>query len=276
MRKGAVIGLFFSLAVSAYAGNGTPTSFPVNAYLSSFLVSSDCKAQSVDAFDSFLSKIDRKAKSIKSEQALVRHIFTKTHQRFLKDFAAFATLDETFQKGSYNCLTGTILLSLALHHYNIDHEVIETNYHIFILTETQSGQILLEATDAANGFVTDPAAIESRIETYKQNQLAARQSDKSYYKFKAELYNTVSIDELRGLIFYNMAVDAFNQEKLQRAVDNLVKANATYSSFRTEEFSQILLLSLQQSGLDRKTKENCMHAILSSRQKSLPAFVAAN
>ncbi|HMV07673.1 MAG TPA: hypothetical protein PK325_00325 [Cyclobacteriaceae bacterium] len=276
MRRGVFLGIILMLSGMAFAGNGANSGFPVDSYLKAFLTSSDCNSQSVQAFDSFLNRLDRKSKSAKSERAFVRHIFNKTHQQFLKQYAAFATLDETFEKGSYNCLTGTILLSLALHHYNIAHEVIETNYHIFIVAETREGQILLEATDSQNGFVTSQQDIETRIATYKQNKIQAQQTDKSYYKFQFELYNTVTIDELRGLSFYNKAVDSFNHGKLEAAASDLVKANALYSSFRTEEFSQILLLSLQQSELDTKTKENCMHAILSSKQKSLAAFVAAN
>jgi hypothetical protein len=264
------------LSVAASAGNGEASGFPVASYLNTFLTSSDCKAQSVKTFDSFLNKLDKKSRAAKNKQAFVRQIFNKTHQQFLKRYSAYASLDETFDNGSYNCLTGTILLSLALHHYNIDHQVIETNYHIFILAETSEGQILLEATDRMNGFVTDQKNIETRIATYKQNQIQVQQSDKSYYKFRFELYNTVSIDELRGLVFYNKAVDSFNHGQLEIAVQNLVKANALYFSFRTEEFSQILLLSLQQSGLDVKTKENCMHAILSSKHQSMATLVAAN
>lgn len=84
-----------------------------------------------------------------------------------KEYEAYASLDETFDNGSYNCLTGIILFSLILHHYTIDHQVIETNYHIFILAETSEGQILLEATHPLNGFVTSAKDIEARITIYK-------------------------------------------------------------------------------------------------------------
>lgn len=275
MKRGVFIGVALLLSVAAWAANGNENAFPVNSYLNAFLTAGDCKARSVNVFDSFLKRLDKKSKAIKSERTLLRHIFARTHQRFLKQYASYATLDETFENGSYNCLTGTILLSLALHHYNIDHQVIETNYHIFILAETNEGQVLLEATDPLNGFVTSANDIETRIADYKRNELQARQSDKSYYKFRVDLYNTVTIDQLRGLAYYNKAVDSFNHQRLEAAVTNLVKANALYESYRTEEFSQILLLSLQQSDLDKKTKENCMHAILSLRQRSLAAIVAA-
>lgn len=252
--------------------NRETESFSVETTLKAFLSAGHYSEQSVK---SFLRKLDYKKASVKSERAFIRHIFEKTHHRFLKNYEAYASLDETFNNGSYNCLTGTILFSLLLHHYDIPHQVIETNYHIFILAETAAGQILLEATDPLNGFVTSAKDIKARISVYKENQIL-EQSDKSYYKFRFELYNEVSLDELRGLTYYNNAVDAFNQKHLELAVQNLVKANELYFSHRIEEFSQILLLSLQQSSLGLKTKENCMNTILSLQQRSLPIMLASN
>lgn len=276
MRRGVFIGLIFLLPALAFANSGAGKQFSVESNLKAFLSAGKYSTQSIKSFESFLTKLDKKHASLKSERAFIGQIFTKTHQRFLKSYKAYASLDETFDNGSYNCLTGTILFSLLLHHYNIEHQVIETNYHIFILAETSEGQVLLEATDPLKGFVTSKKDIDARVTLYKQNQIQGEQLDKSYYKFRFELYNSVSIEELRGLTFYNNAVNSFNHRNLETAVENLVKANELYSSHRIEEFSQILLLSLQQSKLDIKTKENCMNAILSLRQKSLPVLMASN
>lgn len=274
MRRGILLTVFF-LPLLALANGGPGKDFSAGSSLKAFL-SAGHRAQSIKSFETFLDKLDKKNTSVKSERAFVRHIFEKTHHRFLKYYDAHASLDETFATGSYNCLTGTILFSLLLRHYGIDHQVIETNYHIFILAETDEGKILLEATDPLNGFVTTAKDIESRIAIYKQNQVQEQLRNKSYYKFRFELYNTVSLDELRGLTYYNQAVNAFNQKKFTVAVQNLVRSHELYSSYRIEAFSQILLLSLQQSTLDIKTKENCMNTILSLRKKSLPVMLAVN
>lgn len=276
LKKGILIGLIFLLPVLAIANHGADGNFSVETNLKAFLSAGRYNAQSIKSFESFLRKLDKKRAAVKSERDFIRHIFEKTHQRFLKNYEAYASLDETFDTGSYNCLTGTILFSLILHHYNIDHQVIETNYHIFILAETREGQILLEATDPLHGFVTAVKDIEARITLYKQNQIQEQQHDKAYYKFSFDLYNVVSLDELLGLTYYNNSVNSFNQKHLERAVQNLVKASELYFSNRIEEFSQILLLSLQQSDLDLKAKENCMNTILSLRQKSLPVILASN
>ncbi|HET9052814.1 MAG TPA: hypothetical protein VFM90_01485 [Cyclobacteriaceae bacterium] len=276
MKKRVLTGLIFLLPLLAIARNGADKDFSVETNLRAFLATGHYNARSVEVFESFLHKLDKKNTSAKRKRVFVRHIFEKTHQRFLKNYTAHTSLSETFDTGSYNCLTGTILFSLLLQHYGIEHQVIETNYHIFILAQTAEGKILLEATDPLNGFVTSAKEIDVRIAHYRQNQVQRPLQDKSYYKFRFELYNTVTLNELRGLLYYNNAVNAFNQKHLEIAVQNLVKASNLYFSYRMEEFSQILLLSLQQSNLDLHTKENWMNAILRFRQNSLPVLSASN
>lgn len=274
MKRGVFIALIVLLPTWARAVSnpGTPRT-PV-AVLKTFLPESPGNADIVKEFDSFLARLDKKQARTTNTRVFLQYIFSRTHQQFLKNYAAYASLSETFSTGSYNCLTGTILFSLILDHYNIRHEVIETNYHIFILAETPTGKILLESTDPLNGFVSVASEIEKRIAQYKLNMLQGAEQ-KPNYKFRFALYNQVSTQELRGLTYYNSAVLAFNKNQLQLAVKQFIKASELYASPRLEEFSQLLLISLQQSSLDSKTKENCMNTVLSVRQQTLPALLAA-
>lgn len=254
--------------------HGIDKDFSAHANLKAFLSTGDYNSKSIKSFDAFLVRLDKKHNSIKKEKDFVQYIFSKTHHKYLKSFAIAATLNNTFDNGSYNCLTGTILYSLILHHFDIQHQVIETNYHIFILAETRQGQVLIEATDPLNGFVDSPQEIEQRVNAYKQHQLQAQALLKNSYRFRIDLFNTVSLNELRGLLYYNKAVSAFNQKDLRQSVKYLIQADELYTSSRLEEFSQILLLSLQQSNLEGGVKEDCMNRIISMRQEALSVIVA--
>lgn len=231
-------------------------------------------ASEISSFDSFLKKLERKKASIKKEKDFVRYVFSKTHQEYLKKFSQSASFKNLFRDGSYNCLTGTILYSIILNHFEIEYEVIETNYHIFLTVETGQGKVLLEATDALNGFVDTPQSIEEHISQYRQNTLYASNSKLTYYQFNFELFNPVSLEGLQGLLYYNMAVDSYNRQNLQKAIQFLVKAHKLYSSSRIDEFSQILLLSLQQSNLDAETKTEYIKTVLSIRQEMSPVIAS--
>lgn len=268
---------FYLLLISCTGfGQGVDCSAPpsTEGYLNTFLSVDQQGASAGSSFSAFLNKLEKKQLSLTQQGDFTRYIFTKTHQYYLKKYEDHASFSALFNKGSYNCLTGTILYSLILNHFHIAHEVIETNYHIFILAETNQGKILLETTDPLHGFVDTPSGIEKRISAYKKNTLYASNSKFNYYQFNTDLFNSVSIEELRGLLFYNKAVDSYNHQNLQESVQYLTKAHTLYSSSRIDEFSQIILLALQQSALENAIKVECIKTVLSIRNELLPVVAS--
>ena len=244
----------------------------IQSNLTQFL-STDSYAVSIKSFDAFLAKLEKKRASIKKEKDFVKFVFAKTHQTYLKKYETYPSFSELFIDGSYNCLTGTILYATILKHFQIPFEVIETNYHIFLTVETAQGKILLEATDPLAGFVDTAKGIEERISTYKQNILTASNSKATYYHFSFELFKPVSMEELQGLLYYNKAVDSFNQQKLHESVEFLVMANELYHSPRIDEFSDILSIALQQSNVSTEEKESSLKAIRAIQRNS-PALAS--
>jgi hypothetical protein len=91
-------------------------------------------------------------------------------------------------------------------------------------------------------------------------------NDKTYYQFDVKLYNAIDLDELQGLLHYNLAVEALNNGALETSITHLGKAIEKYRSPRIEELSKILLLSVRESKLDAAEKENCIRRIVGSRQ----------
>lgn len=265
--------LGFLLAVlvscSVFGQDVQPIAASSEYYLTTFL-STDPQASSSASFESFLKKLEKKKLSIKKEKDFVRYVFSKTHQSYLKNYTQYASFGQLFTDGSYNCLTGTALYATLLTHFQIPFEVIETNYHIFLTVETKQGKILLEATDPADGFVETSLDVEKRIASYKQNTLIASNSKSSYYQFNFNLFKSVSMHELSGLLYYNRAVDFFNHRKLNESIQSLVLANERYHSPRIDEFSTILLQAIQQSKCTDEAKEKLLSVIYPISQKSIP------
>lgn len=226
-------------------------------------------------FQSFLKQLEKKRTSL-NEKEFLRLLFTKTHKTYLKKFVEYAPFNAIFEDGAYQCLTATALYAIILNHFNITHEVIETNYHIFLMANTKQGPVLLESTDLFNGFVDDEHLMNQKIEQYKKNTLTASNSSAMYYKYSFELYNRVDLNELLGLLYYNQAVAAFNQNNMNHAVNQLSLANEYYSSSRIDEFAQLILLSLQQSKLDNETKRAYLKEVFAIRQKMLPSVASLN
>jgi hypothetical protein len=181
----------------------------------------------------------------KSQQSFVKQIFVKSHSRFLKSFQPDATFSQLFSNGNYNCLTATALIATTLKHFGYTFRMFETNHHIFILVNTDRGLTLLETTDPFTGFVTDPGAIEKKISAYKTTTEANTDARVIHFEFRTPLYKEVSLDNLVGLLHFNLSVNAYNTKKFVLATDHLELTTATYQSSRVIEFADVILLTLK-------------------------------
>lgn len=260
-----IVFLIVATPVAANAAEPRPVSEVLERFLAALPENQGYAAE----IDDFVAKLDRKKRHFKTDQQFLQYIFAQVHQTHLKRFQPFAKLGDLFETGTYNCLTATILFSSLLDHYHIDHEVVETNYHIFILAHTSEGDVLIESTDARAGFVTSPEEIQERIAIYKKNSLHAPAEDLAYYRFSFSLFNHVSQNELVGLLYYNLSVEAFNQNRIREAVNYLSKAGERYVSPRIEAFSEILLVAVHESKLDNAEKHTLKKSLQTTRYKAL-------
>src|SRR5437016_5010875 len=62
-------------------------------------------------FTTFLSSVKSKKGH---DLRLVKALFDKSHQEFLKNYKAYSQIDDVFEKGNYDCLSGTYFLTRAL------------------------------------------------------------------------------------------------------------------------------------------------------------------
>jgi hypothetical protein len=236
--------LFFFLPMLCYPG--TPThKGKVAGYLNAYFAVEGLSPREYSDFYQFLEKLQTR-KSHQTNKQFVNLIFKKTHQKYLHHFKEFATFSEFITTGNYNCLTATSLYALILDYFVLDYEIIETNYHIFILVNIDDGQILLETTDPLQGFIADPAMIRGKIKGYQSNTLV-NENSKTSYRFSNSLYNEVTLDQIVGLLHYNLAVDTYNHGYLLNAINHLEQATQFYYSKRTKEFSDLLLLKIQRT-----------------------------
>jgi hypothetical protein len=277
MKAVAVIFLLLPMLV---AGQGVMPLSTSGTKLSHYLAaysrtSENSAAISYDAVEKSIARFQGRRASFKNEKAFLEHVFVKTHQRFLKTYKEYATFNELFKGGTYNCLTGTALYALLLEELGFSYTIIETNYHIFLLAAAKEGRILFEATDPLNGFVADEHEIVKRIEGYKQNTVVQARNDKTYYQFDVQLYNTLDLDDISGLLHYNLAVEALNSHSLEASITHLGKAMEIYRSQRIEEFSKILLLSVIESNLEMPVKERCVRRIRMMQKNNMLAVVSA-
>ncbi len=194
-----------------------------------------------------------------SDQKLLRKTFHRVQASFLKEYEAYSEFEDIFYSGHYDCLTATALFSHVLDQLNFSYDVIETNYHIFLVVKTTGGDVLIESTDKLGGFVTGEEPIAQRIREYGQNNLDAnRHSTNYYYQYSFSLCNKISPEKLTGLMYFNQAVKAYNQKDWVKSSLLLEKAYNLYASPRCEELGMILTRTLLDSTLEEQVKASCL------------------
>jgi len=246
----------------------------LDGYVNAFLAT-DQSSQNSESFYQHLDKLGDRRQSFKNDEAFLRFVFSKTHEKFLRNFKSYASFSELFTKGNYNCLTATALYGLVLSHFNVPYQITETNYHIFLTAETTDGILLFEGTDP-QGFIVDKKEIDKRIASYRENKINESSIGKTYYHLSCALFREVSLDEIVGLLHYNLAVDAFNHHQLDASINHLDRATAVYCSPRMEELTRIVLLAVVESKLDVGEKESFVKRIQVFRKRNIMALASAS
>jgi tetratricopeptide (TPR) repeat protein len=126
-------------------------------------------------------------------------------------------------------LYGLILQKL---HYPV--EIHETAFHAYLIIHTPKKKLLLDATDAENGFAYYPYQIRAREALYRENERA---------RYQPALNRIISFYELAGLHYYNEAILQFNAQNYSESIKFLEKAAKLYP--RSERI-QYLQASAQQ------------------------------
>ena len=234
MRIWIKIAVFFCTVMAANA--------QIEQQLNQYLQTS----QSADQ-DKVFEKVELLIKKIgsnpnKSDRHFLRSIFTITHRQVLKQYDQYSEFGDLFASGRYDCLTATALYSVILSHFGFEHQVIETNYHIFLLIQSNEGLVLMESTDPIGGFEYQKNRIEDRIAMYAndyQQPVSDTQFVSSY-----SIFNEVSFNQLTGLLYYNQSVKAFNTQQWMEADRLLNLAKQFYYSPRIVEMENLLVSTL--------------------------------
>ncbi|SEG48554.1 hypothetical protein [Algoriphagus boritolerans] len=185
-----------------------------------------------------VSELDLKASKKKNDYKFLRAVFEKTHQHLLKKYEQHATFNSMLKEGRYDCVSGSAALGLLLERYGYSFDIVETDYHVFIVVHLGLQKAILESTLPIGGLITTPSEVEKYLDSYKPAEFA---QPKSFNQRLAgheidysdnSIFRKVDLKQLAGLQYYNDAIVYFNSQAFGQAVDQLSKAYLLYPSDR--------------------------------------------
>lgn len=190
-----------------------------------------------------ISKVVADAAKADNDFEHLFRLFKATQAKILRSYSAYTSIDG-LARGNYDCLTATALFATLLSQQQFDFDIIETNYHIFLMVRTSQGEVLLETTDRFHGFISNPLEIEQRIDGYRKNLVAQAGPRKRAHDYSFNLYTKVLPEQVAGLLYFNQAVNAFNKGSLALCAEKLLLAHQHYETPRTTELAALVLESL--------------------------------
>lgn len=252
MRK-TVGGLFFLIALfTLLKSNAKDIPLPevnVEDLVSVLIEQEGIKSNSValDKFNSVLTTLVKKQKQYKEDDDFIEYLYYYTHRKLLKRYVQYPSLAETLEVGDYDCLTATATYSFLLSELAIPHAVVETNYHIYILVYPDSeNEILLEATDPQNGFITRQESISQQKELYRQ---ANKEVKENQIDFNFNIERRLEGKELIGLLYYNLSIKQLNLRNWQKADELATEANKYYPNIRVRHLRNFIDTSRRSASL---------------------------
>jgi hypothetical protein len=190
-------------------------------------------------FKRIVMQLKRDIKRYQSEISYLRHIFNEIHNKYLTHYQQFSTIHDIFNQGRYDCVSASALFALIFESLGIRYIIRETNYHVYILVTTEEQQILIESTNFEAGFIINPEKVMRQVLMY-ENKEPDSDEEKTYI-FRTRVNKEISLEELAGLQFYNLAIYHFNKQQFNNVLPLLNQALALYRSERILEFKMLLV-----------------------------------
>lgn len=185
-----------------------------------------------------LSHLEKRHNKYKTEEEFVEYLYYYAHQKLLKRYTKYPSIEETLTEGDYDCLTATTVYSILLSELSVKHAVIETNYHIYILVNPDTrNELLIETTDPRNGFVQDQHEISELKKRHLENNLTERSS---LISFEFNIERRLEQKELIGLLYYNQSIRELNKGELFKAKEMALNASMYYSQTRVESLMNLI------------------------------------
>lgn len=231
-------------------------------------VEGDKKAEAHQNLTQLIQSLEDLRLKETDDDVFLRKLFLKANRKTLKRYSLYADFSETMLNHNYGCLSGTILYSLLLSHFDFNFEAIELSDHIYLLVENENSKFIFESTLGSRGFIASKADIDKALSGYNErsvvNQSMTAVASLNSSGQTSVINNRIGLKELAGLQYYNKAIENFKNSELITALKYSKASHDLYPSVRIKQLMQLLVNEILYSeGLTKEVKENALKNYIS-------------
>ncbi|MEQ9424349.1 MAG: hypothetical protein RJQ09_08040 [Cyclobacteriaceae bacterium] len=181
-----------------------------------------------EGFEIFLKSLEKK-RDRTDDRYFLRHLFYKVHKKFLKHYRQYASVNETFKNGAYDCVSGSVLYAYALEYFGFEYYANESAFHVNLHVKLNDGDVVFEATNPLSGFLTSSKEIlnlEQQINLENESQGFDNRQ--------------IGFNELIGLQHLNLSIHLFNTGRYIEAAKAIGIAYHYYPSDRIRDMAMLI------------------------------------
>lgn len=201
----------------------------------------------------FYKRLEKKGIHKKNTIKELTLIHEQAHQYFFKTYENYASLEQTFKEGVYNCLTATAILALTLDHFNIQYQIQEERNHIYLLVEDEGKSIVVEGTNPKNGvYEMNKAALIAEwteLDIISERELEEKSVEQLYEEYSKKQELKISYREIAGNLYFNEAIVYYEAGQFKEANEMMDKGHFLHPN-RTAIFSQMAIISNLEIAID--------------------------
>jgi hypothetical protein len=165
-----------------------------------------------------------------SEPKKVKAIYKYVHKRFFKLYRLQNSFSDIFEKGEYNCVSGSAMYAIVFQLMDIPYQIVEAPQHVYLFAYPNTHKILVESTIPVNGYFTfSPAYVEKFSNYLLETKMISEEEhsrstpdqifNKHYFASKG-----LTIQELAGIQYCNYNVFYIESNEFEKALEEIKKA----------------------------------------------------
>lgn len=209
-----------------------------------------------------------------TQEKAVKEIYKYVHKRFFKVYNLQNSFSDVFERGEYNCVSGSSMYAIIFQLMGIPYQIIEAPKHVFLIAYPQTHKIFIETTMPVNGYFTFDATYVHKYINYMRDSKMISQEEYSASNVN-DLFNKyyflqkgLTIQELAGIQYSNYAVYYCQKSEYEKASLEMKKAYYLAPNER-HKYMLVDVLKATVSNEDYKDGKNVDNLIILCRYNKI-------
>ncbi|THU41330.1 hypothetical protein FAM09_04260 [Niastella caeni] len=177
----------------------------------------------------------------------LKKLYAEIHQTFFTQYIDNPVFAAIFANGNYNCATASALYAILLNKLNVEYSIREKPTHVYIVVAPSSHNLVYETTAPGVTLYQLNQEVKNKYLDYlHDNKLIGKEEwensdrnalfEKYFYGDKA-----INLQQLCGLLYYNLGVEAAQKDDYVTAYKNFEKAYFLHPGSRMKYFVSMSL-----------------------------------